>query len=261
MSEFKDRVAVVTGSARGIGKEIARILFEGGATVVVTDLAQADVDEACREIAGSSDERIVGIACDVADADSVWALFKSIKERIGRLDILVNNAGITRDGLFARMTLEQWKKVIDVNLTGTYLCCRQGLAMLRKSKAGRIINMSSAAASGNLGQANYSASKAGVIGLTKTLAIELARYELTVNAVAPGFIDTVMTRNVPEKARQHWIGKVPAGRAGTAEDVARAVTFLASDDASYITGEVLEVDGGLHIPKTTFESSSAETPG
>jgi len=174
--EFKNRVAAVTGSARGIGKEIARILFEDGATVIVADLLQSDVDEACREIAGSNEvdaERVVGLACDVADPDSVWALFKTIKDRIGCLDILVNNAGITRDGLFGRMTFEQWKKVIDVNLTGTYLCCRQGLAMLRKSKTGRIINISSAAANGNIGQANYSASKAGVIGLSKTLALEL----------------------------------------------------------------------------------------
>jgi NAD(P)-dependent dehydrogenase (short-subunit alcohol dehydrogenase family) len=264
MMEFEDRVALVTGSARGIGKAVAQILFDDGATVIVADLLQGDVDAACREIAGATDadaagERIAGFTCDVADPDSVWALFRSIKGRFGRLDILVNNAGITRDGLFARMSLEQWKKVIDVNLTGTYLCCRQGVAMLRKSKAGRIINMSSAAAAGNIGQANYSASKAGVIGLTKTLALELARYDLTVNAVAPGFIDTDMTREVPEAARQHWIERVPAGRAGTAEDIARAVTFLASDHASYLTGEVLEVDGGLHVPKTTFGVSSTES--
>jgi len=262
--EFKDRVALVTGAARGIGKEIARILFDAGATVVVADLLQGDVDSACSEIAGSTESsadaaRICGFTCDVADADSVWALFKSIKDRIGRLDILVNNAGITRDGVFGRMTLEQWKKVIDVNLTGTYLCCRQGLAMLRKSKAGRIVNLSSVAASGNIGQANYSASKAGVIGLTKTLALELARYNLTVNAVAPGFIDTEMTREVPEKARQDWIERVPAGRAGSVEDVARAVVFLASDRASYLTGEVLEVDGGLHVPKTRFGEPGAES--
>jgi 3-oxoacyl-(acyl-carrier-protein) reductase len=260
--EFEDRVALVTGSARGIGKEVARQLYELGATVIVADLVQSDVDTVCAEISrpakdDGAGERIVGFACDVADPDSVWALFKTIKSRIGRLDILVNNAGITRDGLFARMTFEQWKKVIDVNLTGTYLCCRQGLAMLRKSKAGRIINISSVAASGNIGQANYSASKAGVIGLTKTLALELGRYHLTVNAVAPGFIDTDMTRDVPEQAREHWLEKVPAGRAGTAEDVAHTVLFLASEDASYMTGEVLEVDGGLHVPKTTADVAAA----
>jgi 3-oxoacyl-[acyl-carrier protein] reductase len=161
----------------------------------------------------------------------------------------VNNAGITRDGLFARMTFESWKKVIDVNLTGTYLCCRQGLALLRKSPAGRIINLSSISANGNIGQANYSASKAGVIGLTKTLALELAHYHMTVNAVAPGFIDTKMTAAVSDEARKFWLDKVPAKRAGTPMDVARTVAFLASEKASYITGEVVEVDGGLHVPK------------
>ncbi len=249
--EFQDRTALVTGSARGIGLAIAKLFFDGGAQVVISDLEQGAVDEACRSVAGSpDDDRIAGFTCDVADSDSVGELFRSVKQRFGKLDILVNNAGITRDGLFARMTLESWRKVIDINLTGTYLCCRQGLAMLRKSPAGRIVNLSSVAASGNIGQANYSASKAGVIGLTKTLALELARYHLTVNAVAPGFIDTKMTEAVPEEARKHWLDKVPTGRAGTPEEVARAAAFLASDQASYITGAVVEVDGGLHVPKT-----------
>ncbi|MCP3978732.1 MAG: 3-oxoacyl-ACP reductase FabG [bacterium] len=248
--DFTDRTALVTGSARGIGLEIARLFYEGGAEVVIVDLTQEGVEAACKEIAGATDdERIAGFTCDVADPDSVWALFRSVKHRFGKLDILVNNAGITRDGLFARMTLESWKKVIDVNLTGTYLCCRQGLALLRKSPAGRIVNVSSISASGNIGQANYSASKAGVVGLTKTLALELARYHLTVNAVAPGFIDTEMTEAVSDEARKFWLDKIPAKRAGTTTDVARAVAFLASGDASYITGEVVEVDGGLHVPK------------
>jgi NAD(P)-dependent dehydrogenase (short-subunit alcohol dehydrogenase family) len=146
--------------------------------------------------------------------------------------------------------VEQWTSVIDVNLTGTFLCCKYGFPLLRKSSHGRIVNLTSVAAGGNIGQANYSASKAGVIGLTKTLAIEFARYDVTVNAVAPGFIDTEMTRAVPEKARQHWIDKIPAGRAGTGEDIAAAVAFLASDDASYITGEVMEVHGGMNAPES-----------
>jgi 3-oxoacyl-(acyl-carrier-protein) reductase len=247
--ELQDRVAVVTGSARGIGKTIAKTLFDAGAKIVVADLIQDDIDRACGEISEGSDaERIAGFACDVSDADAVDQLFRAVKERFGGLDILVNNAGITRDNLFARMTVEQWSKVIDVNLTGTFLCCRHAVSMLRKSSHGRIVNISSIAAGGNLGQANYSASKAGVIGFTKTLAIELARRHVTVNAVAPGFIDTEMTRAVPESFRKHWIDRIPIGRAGSVKDVARAVGFLASDRASYVTGEVIYVDGGLNTP-------------
>jgi len=254
--QFDDRVAVVTGSARGIGKAIAQRLFNAGAKVVIADLDQESVDEACREIASESGatERIAGFACDVSNPDSVVAFFKSVKAKFERLDILVNNAGITRDNLFSRMTFEQWKQVIDVNLTGTFLCCRHAFPMVRKSPFGRIINISSVAAGGNIGQANYSASKAGVIGLTRTLSIELARYNVTANAVAPGFIDTEMTRAVPEKARQIWIEKIPVGRAGTPEDVAEAVEFLASDGASYITGEVMEVDGGMSMPEAVAAS-------
>ena len=252
--DFTDRVAVVTGAARGIGKAVARDLFEAGGSVVIADLNQDNVDAACREIAEGATpdaaERICGFACDVSVPDSVDTFFRSVKSRFGRLDILVNNAGITRDNLFMRMTFEQWKLVMDVNLNGTFLCCRHALPMLRKSKHGRIVNLSSISAGGNIGQANYSASKAGVVGLTKTLALELARRQITVNAVAPGFIDTEMTRAVPEKDRQHWIDHIPACRAGSVDDVANAIVFLASDDAAFITGEVLGVDGGLNTPET-----------
>lgn len=252
--DFTDRVAVVTGSARGIGKAIARKLFELHAGVVIADLNQEDVDAACKDIAEraapEAAERICGFACDVSQPDSVDALFRSVKSRFNQLDILVNNAGITRDNLFMRMSFEQWKLVIDVNLNGTFLCCRHALPLLRKSKHGRIVNLSSISAGGNIGQANYAASKAGVVGLTKTLSLELARRQITVNAVAPGFIDTEMTRAIPEKDRQHWIDHIPSGRPGSVDDVADSVIFLVSDDASFITGEVLAVDGGLNTPET-----------
>jgi len=249
--DFSERVALVTGSARGIGKAIAENLYRAGVHIILVDLKQDDVDQACQEIEASNSKKgtqtIKGYVCNVADTESVQSLFKQIKKEYKRLDILINNAGITRDNIFLRMTMEQWQQVMDVNLTGTYLCSRYAAPLLRKSPKGRIVNLSSIAAKGNPGQANYSASKAGVIGLTKTLALELARYNVTVNAVAPGFIDTDMTRSIPEKAKQEWMDKIPAGRPGKVEDIAETVKFLVSDAASYITGEIVGVDGGLGI--------------
>ncbi len=245
------RVALITGAARGIGRAIAQKFYDHGISVIIVDLKETDIQDSIAAIrcASKSDHpgELSGMSCNVSAPDSVEALFKNVKETSNQLDILVNNAGITRDNLFLRMTFEQWQEVISVNLSGTFLCSRHAASLLRKSPHGRIINLSSVAAGGNPGQANYAASKAGVIGLTKTLALELARYNITVNAIAPGFIETDMTRAIPEKARDEWMSKIALGRPGSADDVAETALFLASDRAAYITGEVIGVDGGLGI--------------
>jgi 3-oxoacyl-[acyl-carrier protein] reductase len=245
--QFKDSIALVTGAARGIGWETARQFHKSGCKVILVDLNEEDLKSAIKRIDPAETDRLIGLPCDVSDAESVTALFSKIKEICGGLDILVNNAGITRDNLFMRMKMEQWQQVIDVNLTGTYLCTRAAASLLRKSNRGRIITISSVAAAGNAGQANYSASKAGLIGLTKTLALELARYGITANCVSPGFIETEMTEAIPEKAKNVWLEKIPATRSGQPDDIAKAILFLASESADYITGQVLGVDGGLSI--------------
>lgn len=246
MKRLAERIVLITGAARGIGLAIARRCLEEGARIVMVDLKQDDLETAKSSLADLQGQIIIK-ACDVANEEQVKNLAEEIKTELGGLDAVVNNAGITRDNLFMRMTMDQWQSVINVNLTGTYLMARHCVNLIRKSACGRIVNLSSVAANGNPGQANYSASKAGVIGLTKTLALELARYNITVNAIAPGFIETDMTRAIPEKAREEWLSKIPAGRAGQPSDVADAVVFLLSDAAAYITGMVLGVDGGLGL--------------
>lgn len=246
MKRLAERIVLITGAARGIGLAIARRCLEEGARIVMVDLKQDDLETAKGSLADIQGQIIIK-ACDVASEDQVRNLAEEIKTELGGLDAVVNNAGITHDNLFMRMTMDQWQSVINVNLTGTYLMARHCVNLIRKSACGRIVNMSSVAANGNPGQANYSASKAGVIGLTKTLALELARYNITVNAIAPGFIETDMTRAIPEKAREEWLSKIPAGRAGQPSDVADAVVFLLSDAAAYVTGMVLGVDGGLGL--------------
>lgn len=245
MKRLTDRYVLITGAARGIGFAIAEACLDAGAGVILVDLAEDELKHAADRLKGKG--TIILHACDVSNDEQVKALAKTIKESPGTLDAVVNNAGITRDNIFMRMTAEQWQQVIDVNLTGSFLMARHLVGLIRKSPAGRIVNLSSVAARGNAGQANYAASKSGVIGLTKTLALELARYKVTVNAIAPGFIETEMTRAISEKAKDEWMRKIPAGRPGQPSDVADAVVFLLSDDAAYITGTVIGVDGGLGI--------------
>ena len=246
MSKLLGRKIMVTGAARGIGFTISKRCLEEGAEVIFIDLNMKDLESASEQLVQYKD-KIYLKECDVSNETQVKELFGYVKSDIGSLDALVNNAGIARDNLFMRMTLDQWQSVIDVNLTGTYLMSRHGIGLIRKSSSGRIVNLSSVVAYGNPGQVNYSASKAGIIGLTKTLALELARYNVTVNAIAPGFIETEMTLTLPEKARDEWMTKIPAGRAGQPSDVAETISFLLSDAASYITGSVICVDGGLGL--------------
>lgn len=237
------KVAVITGAARGIGRAIAEALAAAGCKVVISDIQGAE--EAAQEIQARGAETL-GLSVDVTQAESVEQMLKSTLEHFGRLDILVNNAGITRDGLLMRMKEADWDLVLSVNLKGAFLCCKAACRALMKSPSGRIINIASIVGQiGNAGQANYSASKAGLIGLTKTLAKEFASRNVTVNAIAPGFIQTAMTDQMPEKAREQLLSSIPLGRMGQPDDVAAAVAFLASEEAAYITGHVLNVDGGL----------------
>jgi len=244
-ARLADKVAVVTGASRGIGRATALALAVEGASVVVnyarSSAAADEVVAAITENGGSA----IALQADVADADQVDALIKATMDKWGRVDVLVNNAGITRDTLLLRMKPEDWQAVIDLNLTGVFLCTRAVSKIMLKQRAGRIINIASVAGlMGNPGQANYSAAKAGVIGLTKTVAKEMAARGVTVNAVAPGFIKTDMTEDLPNT--EEILKYIPLGRYGEAEEVAGLIRFLAADPAAaYITGQVLTIDGGM----------------
>ena len=237
---LSEKVALVTGAGRGIGEGIARKLAEEGATVVCADVNADDAGRVASDIGHGA----VAVRLDVASAESCEAVVAQAQERFQRLDILVNNAGINRDAMLHKMTDEQWHQVIAVDLTGVFFMTRAAARVMRAAGRGRIINISSASWMGNIGQANYAAAKAGVIGLSRTAARELARAQVTVTAIAPGFIDTAMTRGIPDQIREAQLAKIPLGRAGQPADVAAVVAFLASDEAGYITGELINVGGG-----------------
>jgi 3-oxoacyl-[acyl-carrier protein] reductase len=247
MFSLKDRTALVTGASQGIGRATALALARAGARVAVAARNAANLSSAVAEIAAAGGEA-VAIPMDVADAEQVKRGVRAAVEKLGKLDILVNNAGITRDGLAVRMKLEDWEAVLRTNLTGAHLCAQQALAVMMRARYGRIINVSSVVAeTGNAGQSNYVAAKAGLIGLTRALATEVASRNITVNAIAPGFIVSPMTDPLPQEAKGELIARIPLGRMGTDAEVAAAVVFLASDEAGYITGAVLDVNGGLHM--------------
>jgi 3-oxoacyl-[acyl-carrier protein] reductase len=243
---FKDRVAVVTGGARGIGRAISETLAQRGANVVIGDLRIELANDTANEIKQSAGIETLATEVDVSSYDSAKQMIEMAIGKFGHVDILVNNAGVTRDTLIMRMEEDDWDIVINVNLKGAFNCSKAVIRSMMKQHYGRIVNISSVSGQiGQVGQTNYSASKAGVIGFTKALAREVASRNITVNAVAPGFIPTALTVDLPEELKKSILGMTPLGRMGKPEEIAYAVAFLASDEAAYITGQVLAVDGGM----------------
>jgi len=245
--ELIGKVALITGGAQGIGKAIALLLARNGADIVVTDVNLERAEETSGEIQALG-RKGMALKADVSRLAEVEALVQTVVEKFGRIDILVNNAGIARDKLILRMTEEDWDAVLGVNLKGTFNCTKAVIKHMSKQRSGKVVNIASVGGEmGNAGQANYSASKAGVIGLTKTLAREFAQRGININAIAPGYIQTPMTDALPEKAKEELKRMIPMERLGQPEDVARAVLFLVSEASSYITGHVLNVNGGIYM--------------
>ncbi len=245
---LEGKVALVTGASRGIGREIARTLARYGAAVVVNyNGSKERADEVVTEITGNGG-RAVAVQANVASAGEIAKLFEEAVSAFGRIDILVNNAGITKDNLILKMSEEEFDAVLDTNLKGAFLCMKHAAKLMLKQRGGRIVNISSISGIiGNAGQANYCAAKAGLVGLTKSLARELGSRGITVNAVAPGFIETDMTEKLPDQVKEGMLAQIPLKRAGSVQDIAEAVAFLASDHASYITGQTLQVNGGMDM--------------
>jgi 3-oxoacyl-[acyl-carrier protein] reductase len=247
MFSLKDRVALVTGASQGIGRATALALANSGARVTVAARNAEKLAGVVAEIAAAGGEAFA-VHMDVAEAEQVKAGFRQAAERFGKLDILVNNAAITRDGLAVRMKADDWDAVIRTNLTGAHLCTQQALAVMMRQRYGRIINVTSVVAeTGNAGQVNYVAAKAGLIGLTRAIANEVASRNITVNAVAPGFVVSPMTDPLPQQAKDALLSKIPLGRMGQDAEIAAAIVFLASDEAGYVTGHVLDVNGGMRM--------------
>ena len=246
MYDFSERIVVVTGAAMGLGYAMSRrFLRDGAKGVALLDVKKDALSAACSQL-DPKGERTLPVVCDVADNTSVEAAFTQVFERFGRVDILVNNAGITRDGYAAKMTAEQFDKVVSVSLNGAFYCTRQVIPGMRERAWGRIVSLSSVSAEGNAGQTNYSAAKAGIIGMSRTLSDELARKNITVNCIAPGFINTDIIKTIPKDQMEVFLNTIPAGRVGEPDEVAALVAFLASGEAAYISGACIKITGGLH---------------
>ena len=247
MFDLSGKVAIITGASQGIGRTMATVISESGASIVCVARSKQKIEELSSEIHNKGG-RAIPIACDIGDGDAFSNTIKSVLDQFGKLDILINNAGITRDALLMRMNESQWDEVIQTNLKGAFFGMKAAIRPMMKNKFGRIINITSIVGlTGNPGQANYAASKAGLIGMTQSIAKEVGSRGITVNCIAPGWIDTEMTEELPENSKRDLLDRIPIGKIGKPENIAHAAVFLASDEASYITGQTITVDGGRVI--------------